>query len=67
MSTRIYIVLNGDDKPRLVRARSQAEAVRHTVKHYVVAAASAEEVAAAYEAGAKVETARDEPEQGALL
>ena len=59
MKTRIYLVTDGTEK-RLVRAQSQAQAVRHCVKHYSAETPTAEQLVSLVSAGTKVEDAQGE-------
>ena len=59
MKTRIYLVTAGAEQ-RLVRAQSQAQAVRHCVKHYSAATPTAEQLVSLLTAGVKVEDAQGE-------
>lgn len=63
MSTRIYTVTEkGSDKVRLVEASSQSQAIRHVVAdRFEATAASGKDVAAAMQAGVKLETAGADP------
>jgi hypothetical protein len=59
--TRIYVVLNGEDR-RLVDAASAAQAIRHCVKNkYSAKAATPKEIAQYMKSGLQVETASEEP------
>jgi hypothetical protein len=56
--TRIYIVKRDDSKPRLVRATSQPQALRHVaLDEYTVEVAGQDELVLAIHAGVDVETA----------
>ena len=59
MKTRIYLITDGT-KQRLVRAQSQAQAIRHCVKHYTAETPTAEQLVALVSAGTKVENAEGE-------
>lgn len=60
MLTRIYVVINGEEK-RLVDAASAAQAIRHCVKNkYSAKAASPKEIAQFMKSGLQVETASDD-------
>jgi len=59
--TRIYIVNRADSKPRLVRATSQPQALRHVaLDEYTVDVASQDELVRALHDGVDVETAKAE-------
>ena len=61
---RIYLVSTPNESPRLVRAISQSQAVKHVTRPYVATTATAEDVARWPGQGAKVENAgTDEGEQ----
>ena len=59
MKHRIYLVTNGTGH-RLVRAQSQAQAIRHCVKHYAAETPTAEQLVALVSAGTKVEDVEGE-------
>lgn len=63
MTTRIYIVTNGANEPRLVRAANQAQAIRHVTKPlYAAFVAGQDDLIKALSNGAKVEEAKTEDE-----
>jgi hypothetical protein len=61
MAKRIYIVRNDfdmrSDKPRLIRAHSQAQAIRHVAKDYQATVASQDDLVSSLTSGVKVEDA----------
>lgn len=60
MITRIYVVINGDEK-RLVDAASAAQAIRHCVKNkYNAKAATPKDIAHFMSAGVSIEKATDD-------
>ena len=60
MTTRIYVVITGEEK-RLVDAASAAQAIRHCVKNkYSAKAATPKEIAQYMKSGLQVETAADD-------
>lgn len=64
-NTRIYAVKpkGADIPPRLIRASTQAQAMRHGARDTLqCAVASQDDIVRAINAGAKVETSSDEPE-----
>jgi hypothetical protein len=64
-STRIYAVKpkGSEGPPRLIRASTQAQAMRHVARDTLqCAVASQDDIVTAINAGAKVETSSDEPE-----
>lgn len=64
MAKRIYIVRNDfdtrSDKPRLIRAHSQAQAIRHVAKDYQAAVAGQDDLVSSLTAGVRVEEAGDD-------
>ena len=58
---RIYLVRNEfdlrSDKPRLVRAHSQAQAIRHVARDYRATVAGQDDLVSAVSSGVKVEDA----------
>ena len=54
---RIYLVSSPTDSPRLVRAISQSQAVKHVTRPYIAIAATADDVAQWMAKGAKIENA----------
>jgi hypothetical protein len=63
MSTRIYLVTNGASDPRLVRAGTPAQAIRHVTKPiYAAEVASQDQLVAWLGKGTKVEDAKDDAE-----
>lgn len=62
MTTRIYIVTNGSGEPRLVRAGTQAAAIRHIAKPYKAEVATQDQLVAALGKNTKVEDASAEDE-----
>lgn len=67
MATRIYLVAKaagtGDEQGHLVRAATQAQAVRHVVRNtYQAEVATQEQLVDLMTAGAKVEDAGEEQE-----
>lgn len=60
MSTRIYVVTNGAAEPRLVKASTPAQAIRHVTRPmYKAEVASQDALVAALTKGVKVETASE--------
>lgn len=60
MITRIYVVINGEEK-RLVDAASAAQAIRHCVKNkYSAKAATPKDIALYMSAGITIEKAADD-------
>lgn len=55
MNVRIYVVHDGRGNPRLVRAASALQAVKHCTKHYAVRVPNMEEYGELLLAGVKVE------------
>lgn len=68
MATRIYVVRdNTSGSPRLVRAATQAQAIRHVVKdRFDVSVADQETLVSLMENGYKVETPEAEPEPASI-
>lgn len=65
MVTRIYVVINGDEK-RLVEAASAAQAIRHCVKNkYTAKPATPKELAALMQSGLSVEVVLTDSESSA--
>lgn len=64
MTTRIYIVTNGDAEPRLVDATNAAQVNRHLVKPFKVEVANQRALIAARDKGVKVEDAAKEEDAG---
>ena len=61
MQTRIYEVRDASGAPFLVKASSQAQALRHIAgRHYKVSVAKATDVAELMMSGVKVEDAKSE-------
>jgi hypothetical protein len=62
-ASRIYVVFQDGEAIRLVRARSQSEAIRHvTANLYEAVVADQDALIKAIGEGMKVETAQPEPE-----
>lgn len=62
--SRIYRIDDGHSD-RLVRATSQAQAIRHVASGFAVRVATQDDIANLVGEGCKVETAGAEPQQGA--
>ena len=62
---RIYIVDDGDSKapPRLVRAISQSQAIKHVTKPFTASVATQDQLIEAMDNGVKVENAGAEDAQ----
>lgn len=61
MQNRIYVVMNDSGDPFLVRATSQAQALRHIAgRHYSVRIAKTTEIVDLMSKGTKVEDAKSE-------
>ena len=64
MNTRIYVIHNGAGQPRMVRAASAVQAVKHCSKHLVARIPSVDDVVELMLAGVVVEdVVREEPAQ----
>lgn len=62
--TRIYVVIQKDQKHRLIEAISAAQAIRHCVKHeYSAKVASAKDIAGHMKLGIEVEKASETNDQ----
>lgn len=66
MVSRIYVVINGEEK-RLVDAASAAQAIRHCVKNkYAAKPATPKELAGLMQSGLTIEIASEVSDQSAL-
>lgn len=61
--SRIYLVSDGVQDDRLIRAKTSAGALKHAASVFTVKAASQDDLVTALESGVKVETAGQEEEE----